>query len=87
MLGLQAVWSSTNAKSTTGPLGAEEKEHGTGTLLGAVLETADSLFSLQPQHERGGVAAPSRGKISQQRQVNYLALHIHTSVGCSGTKL
>lgn len=50
--GLQAVWSSTSAKSTTGPLRAEEKEHGTGTLLEAVLETADSSFSWQFQHER-----------------------------------
>lgn len=52
VLGLQAVWCSTNAKSTTDPLGAGEKEHGTGTLLEAVLETADSLFSWQSQHER-----------------------------------
>lgn len=87
--GLQVVWCSTNPKSTTGPLGAEEQEHSTGILLEAVLETADSLFSWQSQHERWGAPAPTCRKINQQMQVNYLALHIHTSVGCmcSGTKL
>lgn len=54
-----------------------------------MLETGDSLYPWQPQKERQGGLAPIRGRINQQTQVNYLALHINTSVGyvCRGAKL
>lgn len=92
--GLQAAWSSTDADSITGPSGAAEKgrgwhRHPCRQLSEAVLETADGLFSWQSQQERQGGPAPTCGRINQQTQVNYLALHINTSVGYTwrGTKL